>query len=262
MTLTPEDMQLFKDLRMTEFGRVIQEIIDDPDRDHDSFEDKIQQALYAQRDARDNRRIEKLLKAGGLSYTAAALERFDVTGDRGITADRLRRLGTCDWIVHGQDLMLIGATGTGKSFLAQALGVSACRQQFPARYLRLADLADDFDALAHNPIARKEFMAELVRPSLLILDDFLATTISDHALMQVFNLLVARENSSTVIASQHQPEYWYSVFTDSAVADAVLSRLSNNGVLLRLKGEDMRTREDLAGHGKVNSTIPRHLRVR
>lgn len=261
MTLTQDDMQLFKDLRMTEFGRVIQEIIDDPARDHDSFEDKIQQALYAQRDARDNRRIEKLLKAAGLAYTGAALERFDTTTDRGITTDRINRLASCDWIHHGQDLMVIGATGTGKSFLAQALGVTACRAQFPTRYVRLATLADDFDALAINPTARKEFMAELARPSLLILDDFLTTTISDHALLQVFNLLVTRENASTVIASQHQPDYWYSVFNDSAIADAVLSRLANNGLLLRLKGDDMRTRDDLnADHPIPNTTIPRHLR--
>lgn len=261
MTLTSEDMTLFKELRMTEFGRVIQEIIDDPGRDHDSFEDKIQQALYAQRDARDNRRIEKLLKAAGLTNTAAALERFDTTTDRGITADRVNRLASCDWIVHGQDLMIIGATGTGKSYLAQALGVHACRSQFPTRYYRLADLADEFDALAVNPTARKEFMASLVKPALVVIDDFLATTISDNALFQVFNLLVARENSSTVLASQHQTDYWYTVFNDSAVADAVMSRLSNNGLILRLQGEDMRTRSDLKDeHPMPNTTIPKHLR--
>lgn len=95
--------------------------LDDPARDHDSFEGKIKQALYAQRDARGNRRIEKLMKEAGLNTTAATLERFDTTTDRGVTADRINRLALCDWIVHGQDLMLIGATGTGKSYLAQAL---------------------------------------------------------------------------------------------------------------------------------------------
>lgn len=63
-----------------------------------------------------------------------------------------------------------------------------------------------------------------------------------------------------MIASQHQPDYWYSVFSDAAIADAVLSRLSNNGVLFRLRGEDMRTRPVEAGTQMVNTTIPRHLR--
>lgn len=261
MTLSAEDMELFKDLRMAEFGRVIQEIIDDPDRDHDSFEDKVKEALYTQRNAKDSRRIERLMREASLQQSVAALERFDVTTDRGITTDRINRLATGEWIVHGQDISITGATGTGKSFLAQALGVNACRMQFPTRYFRMSDLGDEFDMLRENTMERKKFMASLMKASLVIIDDFLATTVSQHALEQVFNLLVARERSSTVIASQHQPDYWYSVFADAAIADAVLSRLSNNGVLFRLKGEDMRTRPDAeAGTQVVNTTIPRHLR--
>lgn len=73
----------------------------------------------------------------------------------------------------------------------------------------------------------------------------LATDVSANALTQIFNLLVARENSSTVIASQHEPDYWYDVFHDAAIADAVLSRLANNGTKLKITGEDIRTRDAL-----------------
>lgn len=73
----------------------------------------------------------------------------------------------------------------------------------------------------------------------------MATDVSTNALTQVFNLLVARENSSTVIASQHEPDYWYDVFHDAAIADAVLSRLVHNGTKLTIAGADMRTRDDL-----------------
>lgn len=260
MGLTAEDMALFKDLRMAEFGRVIQEIIDDPDRDHDSFEDKVKEALYAQRNARDSRRIDRLIREASLQQSVAALERFDVSTDRGLTADRIKRLAGGDWIIHGQDISITGATGTGKSFLAQALGVNACRMQFPTRYFRMADLADEFDMLRDDTIERKKLMTSLMKASLVIIDDFLATTVSQYALEQVFNLLVVRERSSTVIASQHQPDYWYSVFSDAAIADAVLSRLSNNGVLFRLKGEDMRTRCMEVDSLVVNTTIPRHVR--
>ena len=80
---------------------------------------------------------------------------------------------------------------------------------------------------------------------MLIIDDFLATDVSTNALTQVFNLLVARENASTVIASQHEPDYCYDVFHDEAIADAVLSRLANNGTKLTITGQDMRERQDL-----------------
>ena len=78
-----------------------------------------------------------------------------------------------------------------------------------------------------------------------MIDDFLATDVSANALTQIFNLLVARENSSTVIASQHEPDYWYDVFHDAAIADAVLSRLADNGTKLKITGEDIRTRDAL-----------------
>jgi len=87
-------------------------------------------------------------------------------------------------------------------------------------------------------------LTELSTPALLVIDDFLATDVSAFALSQVFNLLVKRENSSTIIASQHEPEYWYSVFIENALAYATLSRLSNNGSKLTLIGEDMRTRTE------------------
>lgn len=173
------------------------------------------------------------------------MERFELLSDRGITQDRLNRLSTCEWIDYGQDLVIVGATGSGKSFLAQAVAIAACRKKMSARYVRLHQLADDFDAVAGSPQARKDLLEELSRPAIVVIDDFMATDVSTNALTQVFNLLVARENSSTVIASQHEPDYWYDVFHDAAIADAVLPRLVHNGTKLTIAGADMRTRDDL-----------------
>ncbi|MFS0348007.1 ATP-binding protein, partial [Corynebacterium striatum] len=95
----------------------------------DSFEDKIKEALDAQIAARDSKVIEKLVKAAKLPDALAALERFEAHSNRGITPDRIERLATCDWITYGRDLTIVGATGTGKSFLAQGLAVAACRHK-------------------------------------------------------------------------------------------------------------------------------------
>ena len=94
---------------------------------------------------------------------------------------------------------------------------------------------------------------------MLVIDDFLATDVSAFALAQVFNLLVKREHSSTVIVSQHEPEYWYSIFSENAIADAVLSRLANNGSKLTLIGEDMRTRDDFQ---EERGTLSKQLKQR
>lgn len=244
--LTDDDFAVLASLRSTRvFAKTLHEILNDTARDGDSCEDKIKDALYAQVAARDEGIIERRLKDANLHTSIAALERFDTTGDRGITQDRIDRLNTCDWINYGQDLIIIGATGTGKSYLAQAVGIAACRKKMTASYWRMNDLADEFDARASLPAQRKDFLDKLARPSVVIIDDFLTTEVSHYALNQVFNLLVKRENSSTVLASQTTPDSWYTTFNNAAVADAVLSRLSNDGLALTLKGDDMRAREDL-----------------
>lgn len=260
MALTDEDFELLGSLRgMRVFATTLQEIVNDPSRDLDSFEDKIKEALDAQIAARDSKVIEKLVKAAKLPDALAALERFEAHSNRGITPDRIERLATCDWITYGRELTIVGATGTGKSFLAQGLAVAACRHKLTARYFRLADLADEFDATADAAYERKALLEELTKPAVLVIDDFLATDVSAFALAQVFNLLVKREHSSTVIVSQHEPEYWYNVFSENAIADAVLSRLANNGSKLTLIGEDMRTRDDFQ---EERGTLSKQLKQR
>ena len=149
MALTDEDFDKLGSLRgMRVFAATIQEIVNDPSRDNDSFEDKIKEALEAQLTARDNKVIQTRLREAKLLGSTAALERFDAYPGRGVTQDRIDRLATCEWIDYGKDLIIVGATGTGKSFLAQALAVAACRKKLTARYFRLNDLANDFDAAA------------------------------------------------------------------------------------------------------------------
>ena len=260
MALTDEDFDKLGSLRgMRVFAATIQEIVNDPSRDNDSFEDKIKEALEAQLTARDNKVIQTRLREAKLLGSTAALERFDAYPGRGVTQDRIDRLATCEWIDYGKDLIIVGATGTGKSFLAQALAVAACRKKLTARYYRLNDLANDFDAAAEHPQARKQLLADLQAPALIVIDDFLATDVSAHALNQVFNLLVGREHASTVIASQHEPDYWYDVFSEAALADAVMSRLANHGSKLTLTGEDMRTRDDIKQE-RMGPTTPTRLR--
>jgi len=112
---------------------------------------------------RDTKVIDKRLREAYLFGCPASLERFEVTPDRGITQDRIDRLATCEWINHGQDLIIVGATGTGKSYLAKGLGVAACRSKLTARYYRLNELTDDFDTVAASPTGRKQLLEELTQ---------------------------------------------------------------------------------------------------
>ena len=123
--------------------------------------------------------------------------------------------------------------------------------------LVLNNFEGPFDLLLTLIARRRLDVTELALAE--VIDDFLATDVSAFALAQVFNLLVKREHSSTVIVSQHEPEYWYSVFSENAIADAVLSRLANNGSKLTLIGEDMRTRDDFQ---EERGTLSKQLKQR
>lgn len=246
MVMTSEDFYNLSKLRSTRvFAAKLEEIAADATFDEYSFEDKIKLCLDAQLEAKATALTEKRLRQAGLKDCPAALENFEVGATRGVTKDRIARLGSCEWIDFGHDYIVVGASGTGKTYLAQAMAVAACRRGYTARYYRMARLADDFDAAADKPNERRALLDSLTQPDLVVIDDFLLTDISAHALNQVLNLLVGRENSSTVIASQHEPDYWYGAFAEDAISDAVLSRLQASGAKLTLKGEDMRDRDDI-----------------
>lgn len=246
MVMTSEDFYNLSKLRSTRvFAAKLEEIAADASFDDYSFEDKIKLCLDAQLEAKATALTEKRLRQAGLKDCAAALENFQAGTSRGVSKDRIARLGTCEWIDLGHDYIVVGASGAGKTYLAQAMAVAACRRGYTARYYRMARLADDFDAVADKPAQRRDLLDSLTQPDLVVIDDFLLTDVSAHALNQVLNLLVGRENSSTVIASQHEPSYWYNAFAEDAISDAVLSRLQSSGAKLTLKGEDMRDRDDI-----------------
>jgi len=117
MALTDEDFDKLGSLRgMRVFAATIQEIVNDPSRDNDSFEDKIKEALEAQLTARDNKVIQTRLREAKLLGSTAALERFDAYPGRGVTQDRIDRLATCEWIDYGKDLIIVGLPAPVKVF--------------------------------------------------------------------------------------------------------------------------------------------------
>lgn len=253
MTMSPEDFYNLSKLRSTRvFAAKLEEIAADPAFDDHSFEEKIKLCLDAQLEAKATALTEKRLRQAGLKDCPAALESFEASASRGVTKDRINRLSSCDWIDFGHDYIIVGASGAGKTYLAKAMTVAACRRGYTARYYRLAQLADDFDAVADKPAERRDFLESLTQPDLLVIDDFLLTAVSTHALNQILNLLVGRENSSTVIASQHEPDYWYGAFAEEAISDAALSRIQSSGAQLTLKGEDMRNRDDIKEERKAH----------
>src|SRR5690625_45526 len=201
--LTVDDMPAFTRLRMTAFGEAVIDIANDPAFDEWTFSAKIRHALAQETNARAERRMMKLLKASRTPNLAACVEDIHYLPDRNLTRDVVTRLAACRWIDQCANLVVLGSSSVGKSYLVQALVHAAARQGYAVRSSLLDDVANKSAVLHDGDPARMQFRDELRSCDLLVLDEFLSPPISEDATCDLLNLLAAREGrGSTAITSQ------------------------------------------------------------
>lgn len=239
--LTPDDMPLFTRLRMTAFGETVINIANDPEYDEWSFSQKIRHALDQETEARGERRLLKLLKASRTPNPAACIEDIHYLDGRSLNREVVTRLAACRWVDHTTNLVILGSSSVGKSYLAQALVNAACRRDYSARYYRLDDLANQLAVYQHDDPARLRFLETLHLCDLLVLDDFLTTPITSETAAELLNILASREGrGSTVVTSQFDPEDWYKSLHDAVIAESILNRIVANAEIVQLAGPNMR----------------------
>lgn len=239
--LTVDDMPLFTRLRMTAFGEAVIDIANDPNCDEWTFSQKIRHALERETTARGERRLLKLLKSSRTPNAAACVEDIHYLAGRSINRDVVARLAACHWVERATNLVILGTSSVGKSYLAQALVNAACRRDYTARYYRLDDLANRLAVFPRADAQRLRFLDELNACDLLVLDDFLTTPITGEAAAQLLNILAAREGrGATAVTSQFDPEDWYKSLHDAVIAESILNRIVSNAEIVQLDGPNMR----------------------
>ena len=228
--LTGDDMPLFTRLRMTAFGEAVIDIANDPTYDQWTFSQKIRHALEQETAARGERRLLKLLKASRTPNPAACVEDIHYLHGRSINRDVVARLAACHWIDRATNLVILGTSSVGKSYLAQALVNAACRRDYTARYYRLDDLANQLAAFQRADAERLRFLNDTAA--------------------QLLNILAAREgHGSTAVTSQFDPEDWYKSLHDAVIAESILNRIVSNAEIVQLDGPNMRRHTSAATTG-------------
>lgn len=239
--LTEDDMPMFTKLRMTAFGEAVVGIANDPAFDEWTFSQKIRHALEQETQARGERRMLKLLKESRTPNLAACVEDIHYLEGRTLNREVVARLASCRWLDQTTNLVILGTSSVGKSYLAQALVNAACRRDYSAKYFRLDDLANQLAVYHRSDIARMKFLNGLHTCDLLVLDDFLTTPISSETAAELLNILASREGrGSTVVTSQFDPEDWYKSLHDAVIAESILNRIVSNAELVQLAGPNMR----------------------
>jgi DNA replication protein DnaC len=190
-------------------------------------------------DDRHNRAIERTMRNARFRYKAT-IEQLDYSSDRGVDKNQLHRLADGEFINKNENILITGSTGTGKSFLASAIGHQACQLGFKVLYANTSRLFAQLKIAKADGSSIKEFM-KIERQDLLIIDDFGIQPFDQGSRACLLELIEDRHGKhSTIITSQLPVKQWYDVIGEKTVADAVMDRIVHNAQRIELKGESLR----------------------
>ena len=204
-----------------------------------SFEERLGLLLDHEATFRAERRLKYRLRMARMRYSAV-VEDLDYRHPRGLDKALMTRLITGQWIKKKLNLLITGPTGTGKSWIACALGNKACRDGFTVQYHRLSRLFDEL-GYAHGDGRYPKVMKKLARTDVIILDDWGLAKLTAPQRRELLEILEDRhERRSTLVTSQLPVEHWHKMIGEPTHADAILDRLVHNAYRIVLKGESMR----------------------
>lgn len=256
--LTHPLLDKLRTLRCQGMLESLQEQLQQSDMQALSFEDRVSLMIDREWWLRENNRIKKRLKDANLRQTAS-MEDIDYEPTRGLSKAVMQALSSCQWVRESQNILLMGPTGTGKSFVASALGHKSCLEGFTVRYVRCSRLFQEL-AVARGDGRYLKLIKQISKAQVLILDDWGVSPMNDTYRRDLLEILDDRhQHSSTIVTSQLPLQYWHDFIGDPTLADAILDRLIHNSHKIELKGESMRKKKSTLNNtreeGKQSSQI-------
>ena len=205
--------------------------------DHMPFEDRFGLLVDVEWTRRENNRLARLIKKAGFPSGSACLEDLDYT-TRKLDKNLIANLSTCNYINDRQNLLLLGPTGGGKTYLATALGMAAVRKRLTAKYYRTPDLLAEL-AIARGEGTYRKFVKQLSKIALLIMDEWLLFPLTENEARDLFDLIDSRKDwGAMIICSQFDIMGWHTKIGESCVADAICDRISAKSKTVKLEPQE------------------------
>jgi DNA replication protein DnaC len=210
-----------------------------------AFEERFGLLVDAEWSARKSNRLKRLIKNAYYSISGACVEDIAYHADRKLDKSLIVRLAGCSYIHENHNVIIMGATGVGKTYLACALGIAANRSFLATRYVRLPDLFSDL-AIARADGTYRKVIKQYTQTKLLILDEWLLFPLKETESRDLLEIIEGRINQgSTIFCSQFDVDGWYSKIGQAALAEAVCDRIVHNSYTIVISGESMRKRNSI-----------------
>ena len=238
--LSEHTLNQLRGLRLDGMVRAIEEQATNTAANALGFDERLTMLVQREVAWRDDRRVQRLLKAAKLKVSSACVENINWRASRSLDRALVAALAEGNWLRQGQNLLITGATGCGKTWLACALAHQAARSGFSVLYTRAARLFDELQ-VAHGDGSFARRLTQLAKLDLLVIDDFAISPMGAAERNDLLELLDDRiANRSTLITSQLPVKAWHTYLDDPTLADAILDRLVHSSHKIALKGKSLR----------------------
>jgi DNA replication protein DnaC len=245
--LNEQTIEKLSELRLKPMARAFRNQIGDPSMAGLSFEDRFGLIVDCQWHERKNGHIQRLTRGAAFKLPGASVEDIAYYPDRKLKKEELLMFASGKYIENKNNIIIMGASGAGKSYIGCALGVAACRHLVKTKYIRLPELLDDLH-IARGEGTYKKTLSTYKKYRLLILDEWMLNPLTELQTADLFEIIESRDGvASTVFIAQSAPAGWYQMIGESRIADAILDRIVHNSYEIIIEGDiSMRERIGLA----------------
>lgn len=228
------------EMRLTGMSDAFRLQISDPKMKDMDFEERFGMMVDIEYTRRKNNKLSNLIRSAEFEQPEASIMDINYTSGRRINKALIKRLASCDYIAEHRNIFITGATGCGKTYMANAFGMEACKQYYKTQYVRLPDLLVELE-YARVEGTYKKILSKYSKPILLIIDEWLLLKPSPSESKDIFELLHhRRRKTSTIFCSQYRHEGWYDQLggDDSPLADAILDRIVHDSYKINIESTD------------------------
>ncbi len=225
------------EMRLTAMADAFRTQLRDNALNHLSFEERIELLVDIEYNSRKNNRLKRLIRNANFDQSYACIADINYNAGRKLDKSQINRLAACEYIADKHNIIIMGASGSGKSYLACAFGMEACKQYYNVKYVRLPELLTDL-AVARGEGIYKKVLNQYRKVNLLILDEWMLVSLTETEARDLLEIIHARhKKASTIFCSQFSPAGWHAKIGETTLADAILDRIVHDSYTIEIHGD-------------------------